>query len=259
MLFLLSPAKTLDFDTPSPVRKPTLPQFLPASSLLIERLREQRSEDIQALMSLSPALADLNVERYRNWTPAFTAKNSKPAVHAFNGDVYDGLDATTLTSADLAWAQRHLAILSGLYGVLRPLDRIQPYRLEMGTRLANPQGRDLYAFWGDRLAEHLNERLADEASPVVVNLASQEYFRAADRPVLKARVIECVFEDWKGDRYKIISFFAKRARGLMARHAITRRVRTPAGLRAFDADGYAFDADASERDRLVFRRRLDGA
>jgi cytoplasmic iron level regulating protein YaaA (DUF328/UPF0246 family) len=155
------------------------------------------------------------------------------------------------------WAQRHVAILSGLYGVLRPLDRLQPYRLEMGTRLANPNGPDLYAYWGDTLAEHLNARAETDATPVIVNLASQEYFRAADRKkVLRPRVIECVFEDWKNDRYKIISFFAKRARGLMARHAVKKRVKTPAGLKTFDAEGYAFDAAASEPDRFVFRRRI---
>jgi cytoplasmic iron level regulating protein YaaA (DUF328/UPF0246 family) len=152
-----------------------------------------------------------------------------------------------------------VAILSGLYGVLRPLDKLQPYRLEMGAPLATARGRNLYDFWGDTIAEHLNERLAGDASPVVVNLASQEYFRAADRKALKARVVECVFEDWKGGRYKVISFFAKRARGLMAirpRHAIRRRVATPQGLKKFDLEGYRFDAAASEPDRLVFRRRL---
>lgn len=174
---------------------------------------------------------------------------------AFDGDVYQGLQARTLDAAALRWAQQHLVILSGLYGVLRPLDRLQPYRLEMGTALAHEAGRDLYAYWGDRIAQHLNERLAGERRPVVVNLASIEYARAALRPSLAARVVDCVFEDWKDDRFKIISFFAKRARGLMARWAIGQRAATPARLRAFDVDGYAHDAAASTPDRLVFRRR----
>ena len=260
MLYLLSPAKSLDYERPiaaSARRAATLPQFVPQADELIGLLRQRSADDIAALMDLSPALAELNAQRYAAWRPEFTARNSRPAVLAFNGDVYEGLDALTLKTADLSWAQRHVAILSGLYGVLRPLDRLQPYRLEMGTRLANPRGKDLYAFWGDTLAEHLNERLAGQKSPVVVNLASQEYFRAADRKVLRARVVECVFEDWKDDRYKVISFFAKRARGLMARHAIQQRIATPKKLQGFTAEGYAYDADASEGDRWVFRRRME--
>ena len=258
MLYLLSPAKSLDYETRVPARvarAATEPQFLPQSNALIATLRQRSVAEIAALMDLSDALATLNVERYRNWSPEFTAANSKPAVLAFNGDVYGGLDATSLTPAELAWAQDHVAILSGLYGVLRPLDRLQPYRLEMGTALATAQGRNLYAFWGDTLAQHLNERAAADASPVIVNLASQEYFKAAHRAALRPRVIECVFEEWKDGRYKVISFFAKRARGLMARHAIRKRVATPAGLKRFDAEGYGFDAAASEPDRFVFRRR----
>lgn len=257
MLYLLSPAKSLDYDTPSSGKKATTPQFIDRSAELIEVLKTKSTADIAQLMDLSEPLAALNVARYAAWSPKFTAKNSKPAVFAFNGDVYDGLSAKTLGDDDLAWAQRHVAILSGLYGVLRPMDKLQPYRLEMGTALATSKGRNLYDYWGDTIALHLNQRLAANASPVIVNLASQEYFRAADRRVLKARVIDCVFEDWKGGRYKIISFFAKKARGLMARYAITNRVATPKTLEKFDLEGYAFDAPASEPDRLVFRRRLD--
>ena len=262
MLFLLSPAKSLDYDTPVPAEllaAATTPQFLPQSAQLIGLLKTRKAADIAALMDLSAPLSELNVARYKAWSKRSTAKNSKPAVLAFNGDVYGGLAATTLTPADLDWAQQHVAILSGLYGVLRPLDRLQPYRLEMGTALANPHGKSLYAFWGDTLARHLSARAARHAVPVIVNLASHEYFHAADRKALKARVIECVFEDWKGDRYKVISFFAKRARGLMARHAIVKRIATPKGLESFKTDGYAFDAAASEPDRLVFRRRVDAA
>jgi cytoplasmic iron level regulating protein YaaA (DUF328/UPF0246 family) len=206
-------------------------------------------------MALSDSLAALNAARYAAWQPAATPANSKPAVLAFNGDVYDGLQAQSLKAADLAWAQEHVVILSGLYGALRPLDRLQPYRLEMGTALATPRGKDLYAFWGDTVAAHLNERLADERAPIVVNLASQEYARAALRPALKARVVDCVFEEINTDgRAQVISFFAKKARGLMLRHATLRRARSPAALRDFAAEGYAYDEAASAEDRLVFRR-----
>jgi len=258
MLYLLSPAKSLDYDTPASNKKATTPQFIERSVELIDVLKTKTTEQIAQLMDLSDALAALNVGRYAAWSPKFTAKNSKPAVLAFDGDVYDGLQARTLGEDDLAWAQQHVAILSGLYGVLRPMDKLQPYRLEMGTALATPRGKNLYDFWGDTIAEHLNERLAADASPVIVNLASQEYFRAANRRALKARVVECVFEDWKNGQYKIISFFAKKARGLMARYAITHRIATPKRLEKFDLEGYAYDAAASEPDRLVFRRRLTG-
>ena len=257
MLFLLSPAKSLDYETPSTVAHPSTPQFIARSAELIEVLRPKTAAQIAQLMDLSAPLAELNVARYAAWRPRFTARNSKPALLAFNGDVYEGLKATTLSDADLAWAQRHVAILSGLYGVLRPLDRMQPYRLEMGTTLRNPRGKDLYAFWGDTITEHLNQRLAGNASPVVVNLASQEYFKAVRRKLLNARVIDCVFEDWKNGQYKVISFFAKRARGLMARYAVHKRLLRPAGLNKFNLEGYAFDAAVSEPDRLVFRRRVD--
>jgi cytoplasmic iron level regulating protein YaaA (DUF328/UPF0246 family) len=258
MLFLLSPAKSLDYETRASMKSATTPQFIGHSAELIEVLKTRSTAQIAELMDLSESLASLNVARYAAWSPKFTAKNSKPAVLAFNGDVYEGLQAATLSQDELAWAQRHVAILSGLYGVLRPLDKLQPYRLEMGTALRTPRGRNLYEFWGDTIAEHLNQRLAANESPVIVNLASQEYFRAADRKALKARVVECVFEDWKSGRYKVISFFAKRARGLMARHAITRRIATPKALEGFDAEGYAFAPSVSAPDRLVFRRRVTG-
>jgi len=260
MLYVLSPAKSLDYETPvAPelLALATLPPFIERSSELISVLRRHSAKRIGALMDISADLANLNVGRYAQWTPEFTELNSKPAALAFDGDVYGGLAAPTLNAEQLAWAQRHIAILSGLYGVLRPLDRLQPYRLEMGTALRTRRGKDLYAYWGDAIAEHLNQRLAADASPVVINLASQEYFRAADRPALKARVIDCVFEEWKGSQYKVISFFAKRARGLMARHAIDERIATPDGLKTFGAEGYAFDAAVSSRDRFVFRRRND--
>lgn len=256
MLFLLSPAKSLDYDTPVGDVPHTQPLFTKQSAELIEILRGYAPQQIAELMDLSDTLAGLNVARYQAWSPKFTANNSRQAVLAFNGDVYDGLEARTLKPEDLAWAQEHVCILSGLYGVLRPLDWMQPYRLEMGTALENPQGKNLYRFWGTRIADYLNERQADQKAPVVVNLASQEYFKAVDTKALKARVIECVFEDWKGGQYKVISFFAKRARGLMARYAISKRLTTPKQLEKFNLDGYAYEAKASEPDRLVFRRKV---
>ncbi|MDR2336090.1 MAG: peroxide stress protein YaaA [Burkholderiaceae bacterium] len=256
MLFLLSPAKSLDYDTPLPADLPhTLPQFVPDSKVLIEVLRQKSPQDVASLMSISDTLAGLNVARYAAWSPRFSAKNSRQAVMAFNGDVYEGLQAHSLSADDLAWAQDHVAILSGLYGVLRPLDWMQPYRLEMGTRLATGAGSNLYQFWGKRIAEHLNKQLRADTTPVVVNLASQEYFKSVDLKALKARVIECVFEDYKGGQYKIISFYAKRARGLMARYAIEHRLSTPHQLEGFNLDGYAWHAGSSTPERLVFRRR----
>ena len=260
MLFLLSPAKSLDYDTPVPLpvrAVATTPQFLAESTRLMALLKKKTADDIAALMDLSPALAELNVARYKAWSTRNTDLNSRPAVLAFNGDVYDGLAAKSLSLPDLAWAQKHVAILSGLHGILRPLDRLQPYRLEMGTALPNPRGNTLYAFWGDTVAETLSARVVGHKARVVVNLASQEYFRVADRPALTARVIECVFEDWKNGEYKVISFFAKRARGAMARYAITGRITLPEQLTGFAEDGYAHDAAASAPDRLVFRRRVD--
>lgn len=261
MLYVLSPAKSLDYDTPvdpALLARATKPQFVARSAELIDVLKRKTPAQVAQLMSLSDSLASLNVARYSAWSRRFTATNSKPAVLAFNGDVYDGLQARSLSAEDLDWAQRHVAILSGLYGVLRPLDLMQPYRLEMGTRLPTAKAVDLYGYWGDALAEHLNEQLARDESPVIVNLASQEYFRAADRKALKARVVDCVFEDYKGGRYKIISFFAKRARGLMARYAIDHRIATPRQLEHFDRDGYGFAPEASSPERLVFRRHAPG-
>ena len=254
MLFLLSPAKSLDYETPLGDVPHSQPQFKAQSQALIEVLRTQSPQQIASLMDLSDALSALNVARYAAWSRRSTLRNARPAVLAFNGDVYEGLQARTLPVADLEWAQQHVAILSGLYGVLRPLDLLQPYRLEMGTRLATPQGSNLYQFWGSSIAQHLNQRLRADTSPVVVNLASQEYFKAVDRKTLKAPVVECVFEDYKGGAYKVISFHAKRARGLMARYAIEHRITTPEGLKHFDSEGYAHAPEVSGLDRLVFRR-----
>jgi uncharacterized protein len=257
MLFLLSPAKTLDYDTPAGDLPHTRPQFASHAAELIEVLRKKTPAQVARLMALSDSLASLNVARYQAWSPRFTARNAKQAVLAFNGDVYDGLAAKTLRPADLDWAQEHVCILSGLYGVLRPLDWIQPYRLEMGTALEVGGARNLYQFWDTRIADYLNRRLAADKTPVVVNLASQEYAKAVDRQVLKGRVVDCVFEEWKGGGYKIISFSAKKARGLMTRYAIEHRIDTPRKLQGFDLEGYAFDPGASRADRMVFRRKVN--
>jgi cytoplasmic iron level regulating protein YaaA (DUF328/UPF0246 family) len=256
MLFLLSPAKSLDYDTPLLGQPHTAPLFVAQSKALIDVLRTQTPLQIAELMDLSDKLAALNVARYQAWSSRATPKNARQAALAFDGDVYGGLEAKTLAPDALGWAQDHVCILSGLYGVLRPLDLMQPYRLEMGTRLANPGGKDLYKFWGTRIADYLNTRLKADISPVVVNLASQEYFKAVDTKALKARVVECVFEETKAGQHKVVSFFAKRARGLMARYAVTHQLLTPEQLRAFDLEGYAWDAKASTPERLVFRRKI---
>jgi cytoplasmic iron level regulating protein YaaA (DUF328/UPF0246 family) len=265
LLYVVSPAKTLDLETPVPralEQRATEPLFLDDAAKLATTMRRKSARQVAALMDLSPALAELNVQRYRDYVPGGSAPGSRPALRTFNGDVYDGLDAPTLGTADVDFAQRHLVILSGLYGVLRPLDRIQPHRLEMGVALATRRGKDLYAYWGDRLAAHLNQRWDEAGTPagerVLVNLASIEYARAVLRPALKSTVVDCVFEDWKGGTYKIISFFAKRARGAMARWAIQHRVLRAEALAGFDADGYRHDPAASEPGRLVFRRRIVG-
>lgn len=255
MLFLLSPAKSLDYDTPPQVATHTSVLFARQSAELIAVLREKTPQQISTLMHLSDKLAGLNVARYQAWSPRFTAKNSKQAVLAFDGDVYGGLDAKTLSESQLAWAQDHVCILSGLYGVLRPLDRMQPYRLEMGTSLAVGEASNLYQFWGTKIAAYLNKRAAADTSPVVINLASEEYFKAVDRHALKPRVVSCVFEEYKGGKYKIISFNAKRARGLMLRYAIANKIASVRKLEGFDAEGYRFEPAVSGPDRLVFRRK----
>ena len=256
MLFLLSPAKALDYDTPPHLKTHSQPLFKAQAAELIGLLKTKTPPEVAALMKLSDALAGLNVARYEAWSPTFTVRNAKQAVLAFNGDVYEGLNAKTLSEAQLGWAQDHVCILSGLYGVLRPLDWMQPYRLEMGTSLATVRGKNLYHFWGEQVADYLNQRALADTSPVVVNLASEEYFKVVDRKALKPRVVSCVFEDWHGASYKIISFNAKRARGLMARFAIEHKVASVKKLQSFAAEGWGFDASVSEPGRLVFRRRL---
>lgn len=257
MLIFLSPAKSLDYKTPPHVASFSQPAFLDRSQTLIEQLRCLSPADIANLMDLSDQLALLNFNRYAEWSQPFTPDNAKQAVLAFDGDVYDGLSAKTLSADDLDFAQQHVRILSGLYGILRPLDLMQPYRLEMGTKFANRAGKDLYAYWGETLLDAINAELDAMSRPVVVNLASEEYFKAAVGRKLKGQVVQPVFEDWKNGKYKIISFFAKRARGLMTRYAVVNRLQTPEGLKDFDSDGYAFAPEASDDRSWVFRRRQD--
>jgi len=255
MLIVLSPAKSLDLESPLTTKQHTTPEFIPQAAELIAVLRDYSPAQVSALMDLSDTLAGLNVGRYAHWQEEHA--EARPAVMSFNGDVYTGLDAPSLDAKQLAYAQRHVRILSGLYGLLRPLDRMHPYRLEMGTRLANPRGKDLYAFWGDTITQALNRQLHEAGSSALVNLASTEYFRSVKPRLLDAPVIEPVFQDWKNGKYKIISFFAKRARGMMARYAAEHAIVDPQQLKDFDSDGYAFESDASSEREWVFRRRLD--
>ena len=257
MLIFLSPAKSLDYKTPPHVATHSLPAYLKQSETLIKQLRKLSPADIANLMDLSDPLALLNFNRYADWSLPFTPDNAKQAVLAFDGDVYDGLSAKTLAADDLDFAQNQVRILSGLYGILKPLDLIQPYRLEMGTKFANQAGKDLYAFWGETLLDAINAELDAMPHPVAVNLASEEYFKAAVGRKIKGQLIQPVFEDWKGGRYKIISFYAKRARGLMTRYAVLNRLTDPEGLKDFDSDGYAWVPEASDDKSWVFRRRQE--
>ncbi|MDR2260369.1 MAG: peroxide stress protein YaaA [Azoarcus sp.] len=262
MILVISPAKALDFEKPLPALPlpVTQPDFLDEVAELVDLLRPLSPAAIAALMKISDKLASLNVARYADWSRPFAMENARPAVFAFDGDVYDGLAARSLGVEGLTWTQAHVRILSGLYGVLRPLDLIRAYRLEMGTRLGNARGKDLYAFWDGKIGAALAALLRGEevktgVPAVLVNLASEEYFKAARAKTLAARVVTPVFEDWKDGRYRIISFYAKRARGSMVRYAAGRRAGSVEDLRGFDSDGYAFAGEASDDDRWVFRRR----
>lgn len=255
MLLVISPAKSLDFETPPRVADCSQPAFLKESARLVKLLRAMDIDQLATLLGVSGELAALNAGRFHQWRPPFTPANAKQAVLAFHGDVYRGLDAPGLEPGDLAFAQDHLRILSGLYGCLRPLDLIQPYRLEMSTRLENPRGRELYAFWGDRLTRAVNQALAQASGePALVNLASAAYFKALDPGALAGRIITPVFEDFQKGAYRVVGFHAKRARGLMVRYALRRRLADPEDLKRFGAEGYAFDPEASGPDRWVFRR-----
>jgi cytoplasmic iron level regulating protein YaaA (DUF328/UPF0246 family) len=254
MLIVISPAKTLDFETPASIRKSTQPDFLDRSGRLIDTLRQLDPAQVGELMGISETLADLNHRRFMNWSTPFTRANAKQAVFAFRGDVYTGLDADSLGAADLTFAQKHLRILSGLYGLLRPLDLIQPYRLEMGTALRNDTGRNLYEFWGGDIAAALNAELAGARRPVLVNLASEEYFKSVHLKTLAAEVITPIFKERKGEGYKIVSFFAKQARGLMAGHIIRNRLKRPEAIKDFALAGYRYDPRFSTSHEWVFTR-----
>lgn len=254
MLMVISPAKDLDFTTPAPVTDVSYPDLLAHAEQLIAVCRDKTPAQLSQLMDISDKLAGLNAARFGSWHLPFTLDNAKQAMYAFNGDVYQGLQAQTLCADAVAYAQQHLRILSGLYGVLRPLDLMQAYRLEMGTSLANPRGKDLYQFWGDIITAQLNEQLETVNAPYLLNLASQEYFKAVRVKGLTRPVIEVQFKDQKNGQYKIISFFAKRARGLMARYVLENQVQTLEALKAFNLDGYYYAAEQSSDKSLVFLR-----
>ena len=254
MLSILSPAKTLDYETAPTTKKSTQPLFIEQAASLVDSARALGPDDIRALMGVSENIATLNHQRFMNWQPDFSLDNAKQSVLAFKGDVYTGLQADTLAKDELAFAQKHLRILSGLYGLLRPLDLMQPYRLEMGLPFANAGGKNLYEFWGDQITETLGKHLKASGSPVLVNLASNEYFKAVKPKQLDAEVITPQFRDLKNGQYKMISFFAKKARGVMARHIIQNGLNDPEGLKDFNGDGYYYSPEHSDGNTWVFLR-----
>ncbi|ASP39349.1 peroxide stress protein YaaA [Bacterioplanes sanyensis] len=254
MLTLLSPAKTLDFETPPTTKQASQPRFLSESAELVDELKQLSPDDIASLMKLSPKLAELNAQRFADWRVPFTADNAKAAMLAFKGDVYTGLEAERFDEHELTFAQQHLRMLSGLYGVLRPLDLMQPYRLEMGTKFANRRGKDLYQFWGDRLTESLNDELAQHDNAAVVNLASNEYFKAVNKKALAAPLVTPVFKDEKNGQFKIISFYAKKARGMMAAYIVRNGIDELQPLKQFDTAGYRYSEEDSGEHEWVFKR-----
>ncbi|VYT70925.1 peroxide stress protein YaaA [Metakosakonia massiliensis] len=254
MLILISPAKTLDYQSELATTRFTQPELLDYSQQLIDVARQLTAPQIKALMGISDKLADLNATRFHDWQPNFTPDNARQAILAFKGDVYTGLQAETFSEADFDFAQQHLRMLSGLYGVLRPLDLMQPYRLEMGIRLENSKGKDLYQFWGETITHTLNDAIAAQGDDIVVNLASDEYFKAVKPQKLNAQIIKPVFLDEKNGKFKVISFYAKKARGLMSRFIIENRLTKPEQLTAFNSEGYFFDEEGSAGGELVFKR-----
>lgn len=254
MLILISPAKTLDYQSDLATQRYTQPELLAYSQQLIDVARTLSAPQISSLMGVSDKIASLNATRFNEWQPEFTPENARQAILAFKGDVYTGLQAETFSEADFDFAQKHLRMLSGLYGVLRPLDLMQPYRLEMGIRLENPRGKDLYQFWGEEITQTLNAALEAQGDDVVVNLASDEYFRSVKPKALKGQIIKPVFLDEKNGKFKVISFYAKKARGLMSRFIIENRLTKPEQLTGFNTEGYFFDPASSTHDELVFKR-----
>ena len=255
MLIVISPAKILDYETPPGVDSFSQPAYLDQSQMLIDKLRTQTANKLGKLMKISPGLSELNKERYQQWQQPFDPHNAKQAVFAFKGDVYVGLEAENMSKADLDWAQQHLRILSGLYGLLRPLDLMQPYRLEMGTALKTRRGKNLYEFWNDRISDGLNQQLKKINAGYLVNLASNEYFKSVKPKHLNAEIITPAFLDWKNDEYKMIGFFAKKARGSMSAWIIRNRIEDINALSRFDVDGYKFDKSLSTPLSPVFIRK----
>jgi cytoplasmic iron level regulating protein YaaA (DUF328/UPF0246 family) len=254
MLALISPAKTLDYTTALPTDTHTQPRLLEQSQQLIDVCRKLSATEIASLMTVSEKIANLNVERFRDWNAEFDFSNARQALFAFKGDVYTGLDAYHLKDHDIDFAQQHLRMLSGLYGLLRPLDLMMPYRLEMGTKLKNSRGNNLYEFWGSIITDQINQDLAEIDAKLLVNLASDEYYKSVNEKKIQAEIIKPVFLDQKNGKYKVISFYAKKARGLMARYLIENKLSQVEQLKAFDSEGYYFDAESSSDKELVFKR-----
>lgn len=254
MLAVISPAKTLDFESACPAHTPSQPDFLDDAESLVDVLRKKSRPQIRELMSLSEKLADLNFQRFKSWSRPFSEDNARAALLAFKGDVYTGFELESYGKRDFAFAQKHLRILSGLYGLLRPLDLIQPYRLEMGTRLRTSRGKDLYDFWGDTITGAVNQAIADSGNKVLINLASNEYFKSVHEGEIDARIITPVFKDLKNDSYQIISFYAKKARGMMCDYLIQNRAKKPDDLKSFDTAGYGYNEELSNEDSWVFTR-----
>jgi cytoplasmic iron level regulating protein YaaA (DUF328/UPF0246 family) len=255
MLIVISPAKTLDYDTPPATRTVTTPDYLDYSQQLINILRNYSALDISELMKTSMKISELNFERYHNWKVPFTTTNAKQALLAFKGDVYTGLDAESFKAKDFKFAQDHLRMLSGLYGLLRPLDLMQPYRLEMGTKLKNPGGNNLYDFWGEIITDGLNKQLKKIKSQYLINLASNEYFKSVKPKLLNAKIITPEFKDYKNGEYKMIGVYAKKARGVMSRYIIQNQLSQPEDIKDFDLDGYKFNSKNSTGEKFVFTRR----
>lgn len=254
MLIVVSPAKSLDFDSKARTRKFTEPEYLDESTQLVSQLKKLRPENFSELMHISSNLGELNHQRFANWHTPFDLKNAKQAIFAFKGDVYIGLEAEQFSTADLNFAQKHLRILSGLYGLLRPLDLIQAYRLEMGCKFRNKKGKNLYEFWGSLLTQNLNTIFSQEKKPVLINLASKEYFSVIKPKLLDAKIITPVFKDFSTGRYRIISFFAKKARGSMTAYIIKNKIKSPAKLKQFNTNGYRYSETESTASHPVFLR-----
>ncbi len=255
MLIVVSPAKTLDFETKPKSSIHTNPDFIEDAQELISQLKKFKSEDVIELMGVSEKIADLNVERFKQWQKPFTTDNAKQAVLAFKGDVYTGLDAETMKANDFKFAQKHLRILSGLYGLLRPMDLMQPYRLEMGKKLETKRGKNLYQFWGEQITDALNSQLKSLKSDVLINLASNEYFKSIKPKLLDAEIITPAFKDYKNGDYKMISFFAKKARGMLSRYIIDNRITNAEDIKSFDVDGYTFNSKMTDGNIWTFTRK----